>query len=122
MNPTTGRGPERHALVGHPDDITVPEADWPAYSVGYEAGLKAGIELGDLRITVELVPTGPAHAGLKLWRAVAQARLQEATRYPVPGRTGEQLRGRARASWGLDQRGEHHQGWGEQGVREGRAS
>ena len=122
MNPGIGSGPERHALVGQLDDITVPEADWPAYSAGYEAGLKAGIELGDLRITVELVPTGPAHAGLKLWRAVTQARLQVSTRYSEPSRTGKQLRGRARASWGLNQHGEQHPGQGEQGVREGQAS
>ncbi len=118
MNPADSQQ-VRHALVGHPDDTTISEADWPAYSAGYEAGLRAGIELADLRITVELVPTGPAHAGLKLWRAVTQARLQKAARYAESGRTGEQLRERAQASWGLDQQAEQHQ---EQGVRGGKAS
>ena len=88
MNPTDSH-PVRHALVGHPDDTTISEADWPAYSAGYEAGLRAGIELADLRITVELVPAGPAHAGLKLWRAVTQARLQKALVHSGAGRVND---------------------------------
>ncbi len=98
MNTTPSQDPW-HAVAGHPDDTTIPETDWPAYSAGYEAGLRAGIELADLRITVELVPTGPAQAGVKLWRAVTQARLQKAARFTEPGRTGEQLREQARTSW-----------------------
>jgi hypothetical protein len=119
MNPTTGPDEVRHALVGHPDDTTISEADWPAYSAGYEAGLRAGIELGELRISVELVPVGPAHVGLKLWKATTQARLQKSTTYPRPGVTGEQLREQARTSWNLPS---NHQGEQPHAVRRERAS
>lgn len=88
-----------HAIEGFPDAPTITDADWPAYSAGYEAGLRAGIEITRLQIRVELVPVGPANAGIKLWRAMTHARLSQRAAYPGPALTGEQLRARARASW-----------------------
>jgi hypothetical protein len=105
MNATrSGDAPIRHVLVGDPEDVTIPEADWPAYSAGYEAGSRAGIEMADLRITVELVSIGPANAGLKLWRDAIRAQLQQGARYTAPALTAEELRERARKSWGLPSR------------------
>ena len=94
-----------HAIVGRPDEDPIPERDWPAWSAGFEAGLREGIARTRLHISVELVPVGPANAGLKLWRAVTQARLTERSRYCGSDASGEELRERAHRSWGLPLRG-----------------
>jgi hypothetical protein len=99
----------QHAIVGFPDEDPIPEQDWPAWSAGFEAGLREGITRTRLQISVELVPTGPAHAGIRLWRAVTAARLTDRTSYTQAALTGEQLRERARRSWGLPPQG-HEQG------------
>jgi hypothetical protein len=100
---TTNSHTLRHAIVGPSDDgeAGISDADWAAYSAGYEAGLREGIERTHLQITVELTPVGPANAGMRLWRAVTAARLTHRTRYPTPGLSGEELRERAHRSWGL---------------------
>lgn len=92
----------RHEVIGYPDeDLTVSEEDWPIWSAGFEAGLREGIARTRLQVSVELVPVGPANAGIRLWRAVTAARLTHRSTYPTPGLSGEELRERAHASWGL---------------------
>jgi len=91
----------QHAIAGFPDEDPIPEQDWPAWSAGFEAGLREGIARTRVQISVELVPTGPAHAGIRLLRAVTAARLTHRTQYPTPGLSGQELRDRAHASWGL---------------------
>jgi hypothetical protein len=94
-----------HALVGLPDEAPIRDEDWPAWSAGFEAGLREGIARTRLHISVELVPIGPANAGLKLWRAVTQARLTERSRHHRSTATGQELREQAHRSWGLPFRG-----------------
>jgi hypothetical protein len=98
-----------HAIVGFPDEEPIPEQDWPAWSAGFEAGLREGIARTRLHISVELVPVGPANAGLKLWRAVTQARLTERSRHHGSAATGPELREQAHQSWGLPFRGRQNE-------------
>jgi hypothetical protein len=101
-NMSRGQRDYRHEVVGYPDeDLTVSEEDWPIWSAGFEAGLREGIARTRLHVGVELVPVGPANAGIRLWRAVTAARLTQRTTYPTPGLSGEELRERAHASWGI---------------------
>ena len=98
-----------HALVGFPDDAVIRDEDWPAWSAGFEAGLREGIARTRLHISVELVPIGPANAGLKLWRAVTHARLTERSRNRGSEASGQELRERAHGSWGLSLRSPQHE-------------
>jgi hypothetical protein len=97
----------QHAIVGSPDQEPIRDEDWAAWSAGFEAGLREGIATTRLQISVELVPVGPANAGLKLWRAITAARLQQRSTYSEPGLSAQQLRERARLSWGLPRDGEN---------------
>ena len=102
-----------HALVGFPDDAPIRDEDWPAWSAGFEAGLREGIARTRLHISVEIVPVGPANAGLKLWRAVTQARLTQRSQYRGPVASGQELRERAHRSWRLPIRGpQNERRWG----------
>jgi hypothetical protein len=95
----------RHEVIGNPDeDLTVSDEDWPIWSAGFEAGLREGITRNGIQISVELVPVGPANAGIRLWKAVTAARLVHRATYPTPGLTGEELRERAHLSWGITRR------------------
>ena len=99
----------KNAIIANPGgDLDIPEEDWAAYSAGFEAGLREGISRTRLQISVELVPVGPANAGLRLWRAVTAARLAHRTN-PGSQLTGTEIREQARASWGLPARGERRE-------------
>jgi hypothetical protein len=101
----------RHEVIGNPDeDLTVSDEDWPIWSAGFEAGLREGITRNQIQISVELVPVGPANAGIRLWRAVTAARLIHRTKYPTPGLSGQELRKQARISWGLPTTGRRDPG------------
>ena len=91
-----------HAIVGHPNEDPIPEQDWPAWSAGFEAGMREGIARTRLHISVELVPLGPANAGLKLWQASTAARLDQTSQHTSDSQaTGQQLREQAHRSWGV---------------------
>ena len=83
------------------EPVMVEDRDWAAWSAGYEAGLRDGIATSHLKVTVELVPTGPVQAGMRLWQAQIAADLYRQHTYPRPALSGEEILARARASWGL---------------------